>query len=129
MGVRPVNSVLQGSAPRSLSAVSLRRRRKEYIRVILSTCFVSDKLSSREFGIVNEGVLRSKRLYCGQYGDRATARLPGKAKDTIGLLPVYYPPGRNTGFVTVCWGLTRDLWVGLEQSAQFADEEIGDHAG
>lgn len=49
--------------------------------------FASDKLNSREFRAVDEGVLQAKGLYYGQYGE----------VKNISALPFGQAPGRPPG--------------------------------
>lgn len=78
--------------------------------------------------------IQYKRLYYGQYGDKATASLPGKAKDTIVFLPLYYspvwihmvcysilgshkgPPNQSRATSSICqWGNWRPCRLNLAQ--------------
>ena len=52
----------------TLFAASLTRKRHHFY-VTIRTYFVSEKLSSREFWVVDKGVLQLKGLYYGQYGE------------------------------------------------------------
>lgn len=78
----------------ALLAVSLTRKRGRFY-VTIRTYFVSDKLSSREFWMVDKDVLQPKKAVSwaiwGNFGAPSIlhfgkARFPGKTKDTFGFL-------------------------------------------